>query len=189
MGERDDHRPIVGDGLELELVPLDLLRSVAAGAGPTVDWLGMDRPSDLLIESMPARQRLRQIEADPSVAPWLLRLIVVRGPGNVPQIAGSLGGHDRPDRRGMVEIGYTVDPAFRGRGLAIAAAAAWFDWAGARGAAVARIQTTTDNLPSLAVIRRLGLVRVGEAWDEEDQVWEQAFEAPLPLQRPRRERG
>src|SRR5437879_3142817 len=83
------------------------------------------------------------------------------------------GGHGRRDERGMVESGYTLDPAFRRRGLASRAAAAWFDWAARRGARTARIQAVAENSTSLAVARRLGLVTVGEEWDEDDQVTEQ----------------
>ncbi|MCU1455253.1 MAG: N-acetyltransferase [Acidimicrobiales bacterium] len=183
MTNDSDLEPIVGDGFELVLVPYELLRQVAAGQGAADEWsaLGVEPPTDLLVTTLPAARRVRQVEADPSVAPWLTRFLVVRNGDAWGRIAGHVGGHDRPDDRGMVEIGYTLDPAHRGHGLVTRAAAAWFDWAAQRGGRVARIQTVPDNTPSLAVARRLGLVEVGEAWDEDDQVWERVLEAELPL--------
>ena len=84
----------------------------------------------------------------------------------------------------MVEIGYSLDPDWRGRGLATDAARAWFAWAHERGARVARLSFDPTNEPSIAVGRRLGLHHVDDVWDVDDEVWEQVWEAPLPLMRP-----
>ena len=97
------------------------------------------------------------------------------------RVVGHVGGHDRPDDEGIVEAGYTVAEAERGRGYATEAAAGWFAWAHGRGARRARLSTTEDNAASQAVIDRLGLTWVARAWDEDDQVWEDVFEADLPL--------
>jgi len=174
----DDDAPIpVGDA-ELVLVPEPLLRALARGEAD-VDWGGLAPPAHETLDDLPARIRVSQIDADPAVRPWLIRLLVRDG-----RVVGHLGGHDRPDERGMVEIGYSLDPAYRGRGLATEAARAWFRWAHERGALVARLSFDPSNGASIAVGRRLGLRHVDDAWDADDEVWEQVWEASLPLAQP-----
>jgi len=173
-----DDAPIpVGDA-ELVLVPEPLLRALARGE-IDLDWGGLLAPSPETLADLPAKRRVAQIDADPAVRPWLIRLLVQDG-----RVAGHLGGHDRPDERGMVEIGYALDPAYRGRGLATDAARAWFAWAHRRGARMARLSFDPTNEASIAVGRRLGLRHVDDVWDVDDEVWEQVWEATLPLTPP-----
>jgi len=174
----DDEAPIPVRDAELVLVPVPLLRALASGE-VDVDWGGLVPPAPETLADLPASRRVVQIDADPAVRPWLIRLLVQDG-----RVAGHLGGHDRPDEQGMVEIGYSLDPAWRGRGLATDAARAWFGWAHERGASVARLSFDPTNEASIAVGRRLGLRHVEDAWDADDEVWEQVWEAPLPLAPP-----
>lgn len=184
MGDGVGLEPIVGDGFELVVVPGEVLEGIdACGGRGEVAWPGIGPIAAELVATLPAGLRRRQLDAEPALAPWLVRGIVVVD-GSSPtgrRVAGHLGGHDRPGARGMVEVGYTVAAADRGRGLATAAARAWFAWAHAHGARTARLSTTDDNAASLAVIGHLGLEPVGRVWDEDDQAWEAVFEAPLPL--------
>ena len=67
---------------------------------------------------------------------------------------------------GVVEIGYGVDKAFRGRGLATEAVGALVDWGRERedvGAIFA--ETLTANLPSRRVLEKNGFQRCGESTD------------------------
>lgn len=177
--------PIPGRGLHLVLVPPDQLEAVVAWADGDGDlpWPAVAPTPAELVPTIPAARRLAQLAEDPAAAPWLVRAIVVPHP-SAPEgcaVVGHLGGHGPPDDRGVVEVGYAVAAAARGRGLATEAARAWFGWAHRRGATGARISTTADNGPSLALAARLGLVATHRAWDEDDQVWELVHEAPLPL--------
>ena len=66
----------------------------------------------------------------------------------------------------VVEIGYGVDEAFRGRGLATEAVGALVDWGRERedvGVIVA--ETLTANLPSRRVLEKCGFRRRGESTD------------------------
>ncbi|MCU1497288.1 MAG: family N-acetyltransferase [Acidimicrobiales bacterium] len=177
--------PIDGDGVRLVLIPPAVLRAVDARpadqpAGP-VDWPGTGPISAELARSMPAGLRLRQAEADPQVAAWLIRGLVVDDPASPTglRVVGHVGGHDQPDARGTVEAGYTVAVAERRRGLATAGVRAWFAWARCHGATGARLSITEDNAASLAIAGRLGLVPTDRVWDEEDQVWERVFTGSL----------
>lgn len=177
--------PIPGFGLDLVLVPPHLLQAVVAWAEGDDDlpWPDVAPVPAELAPSIPAARRLAQLAGYPTEAPWLVRAIVVPDP-SAPDgraVVGHLGGHGPPDDRGFVEVGYTVAAAARGHGLATEAARAWFGWAHRHGATGARISTTTDNRPSLALAARLGLLATGRVWDEDDQVWELVHEAPLPL--------
>lgn len=186
-----DHSPVEGDGFSLVLIPADVLRAAtvageraAAGVSDgSVDWPGVGVIVAELVSAMPAAMRLRQVEAEPSQAAWLIRAIVVPEPASPTgvRVAGHLGGHGPPDEHGVVEVGYTVAAADRGRGLAGRGAAAWFAWAERRGATAAQLSIEPGNAPSLAVARRLGLQTVDRVWDDDDQVWELVHRAALPL--------
>ncbi len=150
----------------LELLLLD--RSVLARwlAGESALDLGFADPARFLSGADDVvRLRLEQIDADPTIAPWLLRAMVLRDE----RIAvGFIGFHAGPDARAMVEIGYEVLPLFRRQGYAREACAAMLVWAARRGVHVVRASVSPDNAASLALIAQQGFVHVGEQLDELD---------------------
>jgi RimJ/RimL family protein N-acetyltransferase len=118
------------------------------------------------------RLRAEQMQKDPARTEWLVRAVVLREPGR-PMI-GHAGFHGPPGINGprnpnAVEVGYTVFEAFRGHGYATEAARALIEWARAeRGIGHFIASIAPDNIPSLALVRRLGFVQTGTQWDEED---------------------
>ena len=175
--------PIVSARCELIVVPRAVLESATTSAGGGVDWPGIGPVSEELIATMPVDLWLTRLDADPSVAPWLVRGIVMPDP-HLPsgqRVVGHAGGHGRPDDDGRVEAGYTVGVAHRGQGLATEAITAWFGWAHQHGGRIARLSVGEENAPSLAIADRLGLRKVDRIWDEDDQIWETVLEAALPL--------
>ena len=111
------------------------------------------------------RLRQAQLRADPTELPWLYRAAVRRG---TREVVGRIGLHAPPDAAGSVEIGYSVQPAWRRQGLATEMAVGLLEWAREHGAAECVASTAPDNLASQAVLARLGFVRTGEAMDEVD---------------------
>jgi len=112
------------------------------------------------------RMRSKQIEQDPASAGWVNGVIWCERE----QVAvGHAGYHGTPDPSGMVEIGYTVDPAYRRRGYARAALETLLQRA-ARDPQVrtARVSISPDNVASYQLAAQYGFVRVGEQWDDED---------------------
>jgi RimJ/RimL family protein N-acetyltransferase len=121
--------------------------------------------------------RLDQMTADPSSRPWLVRAGVDKGTG---EVVGHAGFHGPPDDRGMVEVGYSVDPRLRRRGYARAMLRALIDEArSAPGVTTVRASISPTNAASLATIAGFGFVQVGEQWDEKDGR-EIVFELRLP---------
>ena len=118
------------------------------------------------------RLRLEQMRRDPEREQWLIRALVLRDP--VRSMIGHAGFHGPPGINGLrrsdaVEVGYTVLQPFRGHGYATEAAAALMGWARAEhGIRHFVASVAPSNEPSLAVVRKLGFVRTGEQWDEED---------------------
>jgi RimJ/RimL family protein N-acetyltransferase len=85
------------------------------------------------------------------------------------QVVGHAGFHGPPDESGTVEVGYTVDPAFRRRGYARAMVRALLAWArDEEGVRTVRASIGPGNGASLATIRPFGFERTGEQWDEDD---------------------
>lgn len=120
------------------------------------------------------RYRLGQIAADPGNARWMARLALVDGTA----VVGHAGFHGPPDAEGMVEIGYSVDPAFRRRGYARAALVELLRRAAAEpGVRTVRATIAPDNAASLATIAGFGFTGAGEQWDDEDGL-ELIFERP-----------
>jgi [ribosomal protein S5]-alanine N-acetyltransferase len=111
------------------------------------------------------RYRLDQIAADPADARWMHRLAVVADG----VVVGHAGFHGPPDAAGMVEIGYSVDPAHRRRGHARAALRELLRRAAAEPAVTTvRATISPDNTASLATIAGFGFTEVGTQWDDED---------------------
>jgi RimJ/RimL family protein N-acetyltransferase len=122
------------------------------------------------------RMRLDQVAEDPGSAQWFARAAVSRPDGVV---VGYSGFHGPPDEVGMVELGYSVVPAFRRRGYARAMLTAMIERAAAEpDVATLRVTISPDNAASLATIVGFGFVRVGEQMDEIDGL-EIIFEVPV----------
>jgi RimJ/RimL family protein N-acetyltransferase len=112
------------------------------------------------------RGRSTQVEEDPASAAWVTGVIW----DERRQLAvGRAGYHGPPDRSGMVEIGYAVDPAYRRRGYARAALEALLQRA-AREPQVRMVRVTIspDNVASYQLASQYGFAEVGQQWDDED---------------------
>jgi [ribosomal protein S5]-alanine N-acetyltransferase len=127
------------------------------------------------------RLRLEQMRREPGAARWLVRALVLPSESAVVGTAGFHGppGVNGPEKPDALELGYTIFPAFRGRGFATEAAEAIIEWAREQGIRDFVASVSPDNAPSLAVVRKLGFVQTGEQWDDEDGL-ELVFELALP---------
>jgi RimJ/RimL family protein N-acetyltransferase len=95
---------------------------------------------------------------------WFSHLIV---DPDAAEVVG-LGGYTGPPEEGVVEVGYSVAPARRGRGHASAATQAWIASARERGVTRVIAHTLAEEGPSTAVLRRCGFARVAELEDPDD---------------------
>lgn len=80
---------------------------------------------------------------------------------------GHVGFHG-PPKDAAAEMGYTIFPAYRGKGYATEAVQGLMAWGRAHGVERFVLSISPGNAPSLAVARRLGFKRVGRQIDEED---------------------
>lgn len=112
------------------------------------------------------RYRLNQLTTAPSAAGWIANAVIAEPEGVV---VGHAGFHGPPDDSGMVEIGYSVDPAHRRQGYARAILSALLDRAAAEpDVTTVRATIRPDNAASLATIAGHGFTEVGEQMDEID---------------------
>jgi RimJ/RimL family protein N-acetyltransferase len=112
--------------------------------------------------------RLGQMREDARFQDWSPFAVVLDG-----RMIGHAGYHGPPgvntkQNPEAVEVGYTIEPEYRRRGYATAAAGELIRRAQERGIRHFVACTTPDNEPSLALIRGLGFTQTGEAMDEED---------------------
>ena len=91
----------------------------------------------------------------------LTRLVVHVADGT---LIGETGFHGPPDGSGTVEVGYSIVPAYRGRGFAAEATRALNQHVLAR-PGIRRItaECLDDNVASVRVLEKLGMRRVGRA--------------------------
>jgi RimJ/RimL family protein N-acetyltransferase len=132
--------------------------------------LDLELPEDVVREGTRRffELRLRQMREDSRFLEWCPHAVVLEG-----TMIGHAGYHGPPgvnakQNPDAVEIGYTIEPPYRGQGYATAAAAELLRRAEERGIRHFVACTQPDNEPSLAIIRRLGFRQTGEAMDEED---------------------
>jgi len=161
----------------LRLVALDraVLLALAAGdlasAGRTA---GIEFPEFFAGEAWLWQLHADRMVQHPGSVGWLARAAVELSTGAV---VGHAGFHFNPDAHGMAEIGYTVLPEHRGRGLAKEIAGELLAFAAAHGVVTVRASVSPGNQASLAVIRHWGFAQTGEQWDDKDGL-ELVFERP-----------
>ena len=112
------------------------------------------------------QRRSKQVQDDPASAAWVTGVTW----DERQQVAvGRAGYHGPPDRSGMVEIGYAVDPAYRRRGYARAALEALLRRAaGEPRVRTVRVTISPDNVASYRLASQYGFTEVGEQRDDQD---------------------
>ncbi len=153
--------------IELVLLSAAVLDALNAGAIDRASAaFGRPLPPSFLDHKDLWGYRIAQVREDPGVLRWLVRAVVDSSSGAV---VGHAGFHGPPDAHGMVEIGYTIEPACRRRGYARATVAALIDYVASEpGVTTVRASISPDNIASLATIRPFGFVKIGEQMDEID---------------------
>nr|WP_231713157.1 GNAT family N-acetyltransferase [Arthrobacter sp. zg-Y769] len=158
-------------------LPRGVIDALAAG-----DLPGANRQSPLELtehfsqDRQPLwRIRSAQLELNPGDAAWITRAIF---DPELKRAVGLAGFHGPPDGEGTVEVGYSVDPAYRRRGYARAALEALLAVA-AREPSIRTVRATIspDNAPSRRLVEQYGFVANGDQWDDEDGL-EIIYEVP-----------
>jgi [ribosomal protein S5]-alanine N-acetyltransferase len=151
--------------LDLHPLPLPVLDALLASDAATAQALLSFPLWSYEEDTGVMRFRQAQLRADPSELPWLFRAAVERSSG---EVVARGGFHAPPDADGTVEIGYRVRADRRREGLATELATGLLGFAARSGAVRCLGSTAPDNIASQAVLARLGFVRTGEQWDDED---------------------
>jgi ribosomal-protein-alanine N-acetyltransferase len=121
------------------------------------------------------RLRIDRLACDPVSGRWGPHAAVAEPDGIV---VGHAGFHGAPDAQGTVEIGYSVDPAYRRRGYAKAMVGALLRHATAEPTVqTVRASISRGNSASLATVARCGFTQVKEEPIQHDD-FEVIFEAP-----------
>jgi ribosomal-protein-alanine N-acetyltransferase len=77
-------------------------------------------------------------------------------------VIGSIGFKAMPDKNGVVEIGFGIDPAFRKKGYATDAVKRFTDWALSQNDIQKVIaECEPDNKPSVRVLEKAGMQKTG----------------------------
>jgi ribosomal-protein-alanine N-acetyltransferase len=165
-----DVPPIRTPRFELVSMSLPFMEALQAGDLDRASReIGAIVPADML-EGLDhfLEYRTAQLREDPSVQPWLGRLIVLDDEGGR-RVIGSVGFHGPPDEDGRVEVGYRVTPEYRRQGVATEVVRALFDWANREhGVTRFRAATAPDNMASQAVLAHFGFRQAGVQMDEVD---------------------
>jgi RimJ/RimL family protein N-acetyltransferase len=130
----------------------------------TDDWLGFPDAEETMQPSY------EYLKSHPSVLGWWTYLFIHTADHTLIGVGGFKG---EPNAEGIVEIGYAIAPAYRGRGLATEAASGMLKYAFSH-PEVSRVDAHTlpERNPSTRVLERVGMRYVGVVNDPEDgEVW------------------
>jgi RimJ/RimL family protein N-acetyltransferase len=89
------------------------------------------------------------------------------------RLVGDVGLSPAEGEPGVIKVGYTVSPAFQGRGYATEAIRALIEYAlGTLGADVVRAYASAENVPSIRVAEKVGMqLKERFRHREGDEVW------------------
>ena len=102
---------------------------------------------------------LKSLDVLAPESPWRFFYVVLQKPRTV---IGTCGFKGAPDERGYVEVGYSVLEEFRRLGFASEAVMALMTVAFETGASEVAAETFPSLLPSLRVMEKCGMTKVGE---------------------------
>ena len=160
---------LVTERLALHLIkPDDLVQlyedSIAFAVSSSAPYTN---PYRVLIDDPgPLRWLVPKVKTDPQLNIWFVRWIVLKA---TQEIIGSISFHDKPDERGMIEIGLGVHSDFRCQGFAHEALLGMWTWViNQHGVKILRYVVNAQNAPSLKIISHFGFQHVGQRIDAVD---------------------
>ncbi|WP_419175373.1 GNAT family N-acetyltransferase [Desulfosediminicola sp.] len=175
MPDNNKIPPIETNRLILKSMSIPLLRMISEGNYEKAQQLsGFVIPPGL---PMPNRiwlnRRLEMIERDSSQQKWMYRAILQK---NDNRMVGHISFHHKaPDPELLeiselaVELGYTIDPEYRRRGIAKESAIAMMEWANYESNVRTFILTISPaNYPSIKLAEAMNFKIIGEHIDEID---------------------
>jgi len=130
-------------------------------------------PREFLDELSSLQNDSRQLQEDREYKPWASRAIILKAEM---KMIGLIRFHGRPDphadkayMKGAVELGYHIFPSYRRKGYAREAISGMINWA-TEESYVSRFiaSISPENMPSLALIRSFGFIKIDEVMDEID---------------------
>jgi RimJ/RimL family protein N-acetyltransferase len=172
--------------LDLRPMTPPVLRSLLdRDLSTTARLLGAGIASGFDVDRYALKLRLRQLEHDPDLQPWLMRAIVLR---KRQLVIGDIGFHTAPGAAylqelapGGIEFGISLVEEWRSQGLATEASHSLMHWARHQhGVSRFVLSISPDNTPSLKLAARLGFHKIGSHLDEIDgpeDVFERTFDA------------
>lgn len=160
----------------LRLVSLSLgcLEAMLRGDHAAAGELGgfIVAPDCSLLRMPWIERRMDMILKDPAQHPWMYRAIVESESG---AMVGHISFHHMapdPDlldySANAVELGYTIEGAYRRRGYARESVSAMMDWAKRQGVRSFFLSIGPWNTPSLKLAESLGYMKIDEKMDEID---------------------
>jgi RimJ/RimL family protein N-acetyltransferase len=152
--------------LELIAETRELAEAQTAGRQQLAAALGAEVPEDWPPEGTADALALfaAHLCRDPTLAGWLVWYWVLVDPATGSRTLIGDGGFTAPPLKGTVATGYSLLPAYRGKGYATEAVKALTDWAFSH-PEVRKIiaETLPDNEPSIRVLQRVGFRRARKA--------------------------
>ena len=125
-----------------------------------------DPNKHFLIGLDPIKHRLPRVRKHPEWSKYLLRMAVLK---DEQIVIGSAGFHTAPDSDGMIEIGFSVDKPFQGKGYGQEILHGMWGWvAGDPLVKTLRYTVSPNKTISQYIIKKFGFTHNGQQIDEED---------------------
>jgi ribosomal-protein-alanine N-acetyltransferase len=172
---------LVTERLLLEPISVPMIEAVARG-----DWAALEQLANARGPKIrPGPELLHRgfgwsidrIRRNPAWRLWGDRLMISRDGDR--RIVGSVIFHGHPGEEGEAEVGYGVEEAVRGQGLATEATGACVEWA-LKQPTVLSVSATTHpfNRGSIRVLEKVGMRRIGTRDDLLGELWVYSISRP-----------
>lgn len=137
------------------------------------DLLDAAIPGEFLGKLSSLQHDRRQLAEDPGYEPWASRAIILKDEMTMIGLIrfhGTPALHaDKPYMKEAVELGYRIFSNYRRMGYAREAVAGMINWATSDSRVHRFIASISpENLPSLALVRSFGFIKIDEVMDETD---------------------